>query len=130
MSLIKKALAAGSFALLTAQALAAPTNMVTHNRTSVESNAYIAGTPSIYPTKPHSDKTLNWFLVKLACFGHTDSNNNCEAEIFMNSNQPEKFSLGIMRMNLDTGEITPTRIDKGKYHLQVVKSGEVTLTED
>ncbi len=128
MKKLKSLFLGSTLALITGTALAAPSYLITHNTTDAESNAYIAGRPSIYPTKPHSDKKLNWALVRLACFGHT-SGDKCKAEIFMESNTSHKKSLGFLTMNLKTGEITPRKLQKSGYRIIVNRPGETTISK-
>ncbi|OGV25345.1 MAG: hypothetical protein A3F18_00070 [Legionellales bacterium RIFCSPHIGHO2_12_FULL_37_14] len=108
---------------------AAPTFLLTHNQTDVESNAYIDGTiPSIYPTKPHSDSKVYWNMVRVACHGHT-ANNICTALIKMASNTPNPIDVGYVNLDLTTGEITPKVISNNGYTLTVNGPGETTLTK-
>ena len=52
-------------------AMASPTYLVTHNRTNLESNAFVAGTtPSPTPTRANSNGTVHWAIVRMACYGH------------------------------------------------------------
>lgn len=106
---------------------AAPSVLITHNTTDVESNAYIDGTiPSLYPTKPHSDSRVIWNVVRLACHGHTQ-NNQCLALIRMAPNTPDALDVGYVSLNLITGEITPKELVANGYHLVVNGPAETTL---
>lgn len=108
-------------------ALASPITLVTHNTTDVESNAYIAGTiKSNHPSKAHSDNSVSWVSIKMACFGHT-VNGNCPAMIKMGTNTPNPVDIGMVTMNLVTGEITPKEIRANGYALIVNGPGETTL---
>lgn len=129
MQLLKKLLTVSATTLLMGSAIAAPGSMVTHNDTGHESNAYIAGMPSIYPVKAHDSRSISWYLVRLACWGHTDNDNNCSAEVFMETETNNKVSIGKMSMNLDTGTISPSSLDANGYHLQVEGPGEVRISE-
>jgi hypothetical protein len=110
-------------------AYAAPKQLITHNKTSVESNAFIDGTiPSVYPSKANSDNRVFWASVKLACYGHI-SNNICHALIKMKTNIAESVDLGWMNVNLSTGEILPSSISGNGYRLTVNGPGETTIEE-
>ncbi len=130
MQLLKKLLAVSATTLFIGSAIAAPSSMTTHNQTSHQSNAYIAGSPSIYPVDAGKTKSISWYLVRLACWGHTDKDNNCDAEVFMETETNHKVSIGKMSMNLTTGDINPLGLDAHGYHLVVNGPGEVTITED
>ncbi len=125
---IKKILVAGLSTIACSAVFAAPSSLTTHNQTSHESNAYIAGHASPYPVAAKSDRSISWTMVRLACFGHT-SNNVCAAEVFMETETSNKVSIGHIGMNLSTGEISPSVLDTDKYHLEVNGPGEVTITE-
>lgn len=118
---------AGVGALCLSHAFAMPTQMVTHNKTNVQSNAYVGGIPSIYPANPNSDTKTSWRLVRLACFGHGDP---CKAEVYMETNTNHAVSVGFMSMNLKTGDITPKKISNAGYCITVDGPGEVTLTKE
>ena len=112
---------------------APPRQLITHNRTDVESNAYIAGTsPSRYPTKAHNDSKVIWTEVRMACFGHI-VNGTCSALIRMatgpeDGGQP--IDLGYVSLDMNTGMITPSHISAHGYSLTVNGPGETTLTKD
>ena len=109
---------------------AAPKQLITHNKTSVESNAFIDGSiPSVYPSKANNDNRVFWASVKLACYGRI-SNNICHALIKMKTDTAEPVELGWVSMNLVTGEISPSFLSANGFHLQVNSPGETTLTED
>jgi hypothetical protein len=127
MRILKTILLTGLSTLCFSQAFATPLSMTTHNKTNVDSNAYIGGIPSIYPAKANSDRTISWSLVRLACFGHGDP---CKAEVFMETNTSNPVSIGFMSMNLKTGDITPKKSGKNGYCVTVNGPAEVTLTKE
>ena len=89
-------------------AFAAPKQMVTHNHTDVESNAYIDGViGSQFPTKPYSDNKVFWASVKLACYGHINPQHECRSLVRMATNSDNPVDLGWMTVNLVTGELNP-----------------------
>lgn len=109
---------------------AAPKQLITHNNTDVESNAYIAGiVPSQHPTKPHSEHTVPWAAVRMACFGHT-TNGKCWAIIKMATNTGNPIELGKVTIDLETGEITPAQFSANGYTFASIAPGETLLTQD
>ena len=121
---------------VTGQALAvAPTYMISENKTHAQSNSYIAGKfASPYPTDAGKTKKLFWQLVKVACFGNTKTDpktkhSTCDAEIHMETKQAKHKILGWMKMDLDTGDITPKSLSKYGYTLTVKGPGHVVITE-
>lgn len=120
-----------SASLISSSVFAAPQYLITHNRTNVESDAYVitqGGTiPSGHPTKANSDGQVMWGLVKLICFGNI-VNNSCSALIKMETNTSHPVELGKVTMNLDTGDITPKSLVANGYALTVNNPGEVTLS--
>ena len=116
--------------LIAATAIAAPKHLITHNNTDLESNAFIDGTiPSQHPTKPHSDNKVFWTAVKLACFGHT-VNNRCSALIKMGTNTPNPIDVGVLTMDLNSGDINPKVIKANGYTIIVNGPGETTILKD
>lgn len=125
-----KALALLSAGFISSMAMADPSYLVTHNKTSVESNAFVDGViPSAHPTAAHSDGSVAWPLVRLACFGRT-TNNMCKAIIKMRTNTNNPVELGWVEMNVNTGDIMPKTLSANGYTLQVVGVAEVELLED
>ena len=72
MKLFNKTLIGGAaiaMTLMSSAALAfvpelAPSALVTHNTTANQSNAYINGTASPYPTAAHSDGRVPWMMLR------------------------------------------------------------------
>ena len=121
--------AAGAFSLLTAAAIAAPKQLITHNTTDVESNAFVDGNiPSSHPTKAHSDGKIFWGEVQIACFGHLSPDRKCNALIVMASNTANPIALGTVSMDIDSGDITPKQLSANGYTLIVNGPGETTLS--
>lgn len=119
-----------TLSLYAATALAAPKQLITHNTTDVESNAFVAGTiPSQHPTRPHSDGKVLWTAVKMACFGHT-VNGKCSALIKMATNTGNAKEVGMLIMDINTGEITPQRLSANGYTITVNGPGETTIVKD
>lgn len=114
--------------LFSATALAIPPKqLITHNMTDVESNAYIDGTiPSTHPTKAHSDGKVFWTAVKMACFGHI-TNNKCTALIMMATDTANPVAVGSVSMDLETGDISPKEVRGNGYVVLVNGPGETTL---
>lgn len=117
------------FASLTA--VAGPSLLVVHNETDVESNAFLAGTASPMPTAPQTVARVPWFLVRLACLSQpTGENGTCQAEIKMATNTPNPVSLGLISVDIDSGDILPKEMSSGGYHFTANGPGEITLTQD
>ena len=117
-----------SSALISGAVFAAPQYLITHNRTNVESDAYVDGIiPSGHPTKANSDGKVMWGLVKFVCFGHI-VNNTCSALIKMETHTSHPVELGKVSMNLLTGDISPKSLVANGYAMTVNNPGEVTLT--
>ncbi len=109
---------------------AAPKQLITHNHTNVESNAFINGTiASRHPTKAYSDNKVFWASVKLACYGHI-TNNQCQALVKMASDTATPIDLGWLTVDLVTGDITPKYVAGNGYHLIVDGPGETSLYQD
>ncbi|PJD95711.1 MAG: hypothetical protein CK426_04065 [Legionella sp.] len=130
MKFVLKSLSVLTLSLSTLIAFAAPTHLITHNNTNEESNAYIAGAPSPYPTKAQSTRTVLWNLVRMACYGHTDNTGKCSAVIKMATNTPNPIELGVLSMNLSTGDITPKVLSANGYTFTVTAPGEATITKN
>lgn len=129
MNSFSKTIVALSLGLAASAAIASPKQLVTHNLTNVESNAFVAGTiPSQHPTRPHSDNKLVWSAVRLACFGHV-VNGQCWALIKMATDTATPIELGRVTIDLNTGDITPKQLTAYGYTLTVNGPGETTLTE-
>lgn len=130
MNQIIKNLVASVFVLTTSTAFASPDYLVTHNKTDVESNAYVSGRASNHPTSPHSDGKISWLMVRIACYGHTDAEGRCSAMIKMATNTSHPIELGMVSVHVDTGDILPKQIRNNGYTLTVNGPGETTLTKD
>ncbi len=121
--------ATATLSLFAATAIAVPPKqLITHNRTDVESNAFVAGTiPSQHPTRAHSDGVVFWAAVKMACFGHTNGD-KCSALIKVATNTATPIDIGYVEMDIKTGDITPKQIIANGYTITVDGPGETTIT--
>lgn len=109
---------------------ASPKQLVTHNHTNVDSNAYIDGViASQHPTKANSDNKVFWGSVRIACVGRT-VNNECRALIKMATNTDNPVDLGWAIINLQTGDISPKYMAANGYRFEVNGPGETTLSYD
>ena len=107
-----------------------PKQLITHNTTDVDSNAFIAGTiPSQHPTKAYSDGKVLWASVRMGCFGHV-INGKCSALIKMNINSAHPIELGTVSMDLNTGAITPNELHRNGYAMIVNGPAETTLYKE
>jgi hypothetical protein len=129
MNLLFKSLSAITLSLSAVTTFATPAFLTTYNNTNEESNAYVAGAPSIYPTAAHSKREVYWNLVKLACYGHT-TGKNCPAVVKMATNTANPIEIGTLSMNLDTGDITPKQISNNGYTITVTGLAETTITKN
>jgi len=120
----------GAIGLISSAFAAAPKQLITHNYTHVESNAFIENViASQHPTKAQSDNRVFWASVKLACYGRV-VNNTCKALIKMKTDTAEPIDLGWVSVNLLTGDITPKFLSENGYRLEVNGPGETSLYED
>jgi hypothetical protein len=120
-------IALGLFSLA---AIAAPKQLITHNSTDLESNAFVAGSiPSQHPTKAHSDGKVFWTAVKLACFGHT-VNGQCAALIKMATNTANPIEIGTLQVDVNSGEITPHQLSTNGFTITVNGPGETTISKN
>lgn len=130
MNVVIKFLLFAALGLFSLSTLAAPKQMITHNLTDLESNAFVDGVvPSQHPTRAHSDGKVFWTAVKLACFGHT-INGKCSALIKMGTNLPIPIEIGTLSMDINTGEITPLQLSANGFTITVNGPGETTLTQN
>ncbi|EHL31631.1 hypothetical protein [Legionella drancourtii] len=129
MNLLFKSLSAIALSLSAVTTFASPAYLTTYNNTSEESNAYVAGVPSIYPTPANSKRDVYWNLVKLACYGHT-TGRNCLAVVKMATNTANPIEIGTLSMNLDTGDITPKQLSNNGYTVTVTGIAETTITKN
>lgn len=129
MKKILTTLSAAALTLSFSNIYAAPPKLITHNDTNVDSNAFVAGViPSRHPTKAHTTGKVSWTEVKIACLGHT-VNNKCSALIKMGINSLKEVNLGVVNVDIVTGDIQPKKLSKNGYCLTVNGPGETTLTE-
>jgi len=117
--------------LVSAMAFAVPPRqLITHNTTDLDSNAFVAGTiPSQHPTKAHSDGKVLWTAVRMACYGHVVGG-KCPALIKVGANTPNPIELGMLYMDLTTGIITPSELHANGYVMIVNGPAESTLYQE
>jgi hypothetical protein len=117
--------------LVSAMAFAVPPRqLITHNTTDLDSNAFVAGTiPSQHPTKAHSDGKVLWTAVRMACYGHV-VDGKCPALIKVGTNTPNPIELGMLYMDLTTGTITPSELHANGYVMIVNGPAESTLYQE
>lgn len=130
MKFMLKSLSAITLNLVAATALAVPAYLTTHNNTDLESNAYIAGTiPSPYGTPAHETRNIFWNMVRMACYGHT-TGGKCTALIKVGTNTNNPVDIGLVTLDLDSGDITPKEISNNGYSIRVNGPGEATISKD
>lgn len=111
-------------------ALASPKQLITHNLTDYESNAFVAGlVPSPHPTKPHSDGKVSWTAVRMSCFGHI-IDDKCTAIIKVATETDNPIEIGTVELNVETGEITPKEMHSNGYKVIVNGIAESTVSVD
>ncbi len=129
---MKKILTTITVATLTlsiSNVFAAPQKLITHNKTNVNSNAFVAGIiPSRHATKAHSTGKVIWTEVKIACLSHTIAE-KCAALVKMAVNTPQEVDLGWVTLDIKTGDLQPKTLANNGYCLTVNGPGETTLTE-
>ena len=126
---VLKQLATLGLGLFAATAIAAPKQLITHNTTDAESNAFVAGSiPSQHPTRPHTDGKVFWTAVKMACFGHT-VDGKCNALIKMATNTSNPLEVGTLILDINTGNITPQQLSGNGYTITVNGPGETTISK-
>jgi len=107
-----------------------PRQLITHNTSDLDSNAYVAGTiPSQHPTKAHSDGKVLWASVRMACYGHV-VNGKCPALIKVGANTDHPIELGMLYLDLTTGAITPSELHSNGYAMIVNGPAETTLYQE
>ncbi|WED43713.1 hypothetical protein [Legionella cardiaca] len=129
MNQLLKSLAASALALATTTVLASPAYLLTHNKTNVESNAFVAGTPSPHPTAANSDGKVSWLAVRMACYGHVE-NGRCQAMIKMATNTNNPVEVGMVSLDVETGDILPKQFSGNGYTVTVNGPGEATITKN
>ncbi|MGQ3892648.1 hypothetical protein [Legionella sp. CNM-4043-24] len=129
MNRFKHLTAALTICLGSSAAMASPQYLITHNLTDVESNAFVAGMASPSPSKPNSTNMVSWFIVNMACYGHTVEG-KCPAIIKMATDTSSPIELGTVYLNVESGEITPSRLSANGYTITVNAPGETTITKD
>ena len=129
MKLMLRSLSVITLSLSSIVVFASPQHLITHNKTTEESTAYIANVPSPYPTAAKGSRKVLWNLVRMACYGHT-TGNKCSAVIKMASNTKHPIVLGTVTMDLDSGDITPKVLSANGYTATVTSLGTTIITKD
>ena len=125
---IIKSLATVSLSIACMAAFAKPpAELISHNRVDYPTRAYLGPNLDIpqSPTAAGQDKHVSWISVGMMC-GATP--NNCQAKIAVMSN-PE-IILGVAKLDLQTGEITPKVLSNGPYKMTVVGNAEIEITKN
>lgn len=130
MNKLRNVLTVLTLSLGATAAFASPVQLITHNTTDFESNAFVAGTiASQHPSKPHSDNKVSWVSVRMACYGHI-VNGKCPALIRMATNTASPIDLGMVYMDLNTGDITPKQLTANGFSVIVSGPGETTIVKN
>lgn len=129
MNRFKKLVLGSAMVALTAgSAWAAPSQMVTVNKTAASIFANIAGYQSPDPVKPGETKKRAWLLVKGLC-ATAGQTGKCTADIVAQDSSNNTTTLGQMTMDLESGDITPKKLAAGKYTLTVTGVAQVLITQ-
>lgn len=130
MNFALKGLSVIALGLSASVAMAAPSYLLTHNKTDVESNAYVANKiPSNHPTAAHSDGKVSWTVVRIACYMYA-SNGKCPAMIKMATNTNNPVDIGMVTLDMNSGDIMPKSITANGYTFTANGPGEGTLTKN
>lgn len=129
MTRLAKTLVITALSLSSALSFAVPPSMlISHNKIDVESQAYLGPNLDIpqQPTAPGGVKKVSWVAVRVMCM-NTPKPGICPAKIKVNTTP--HTTLGVVEMNLNTGEITPTVLSKNGYTMTVLNPGEIEFTK-
>ncbi|GGI80283.1 hypothetical protein [Legionella impletisoli] len=129
MSRFTKALIGASLSLAAAASFALPpTELVSHNNTDVSSQAYLGPNLDIpqQPTAPGAVKRVSWVSVRILCM-NTPKPGICPAKIALNTTP--QTTLGVVELNLATGDINPKVLSANGYKMTVIKPGEIAFTK-
>lgn len=127
MNYLKKLVLVGSLTAFTGLAFAAPSKLITANHTqSSDVFAKVAGNPPTDPIKPGTNRERHWGLVRTIC-AMAGQLSNCSAELLVTKNG-QTLSLGVMTMNLSSGQITPDHVELNGFKVQTsLTNGEVHI---
>lgn len=116
--------------LATSLSYATPRQLITHNDTAYQSNAFLGAglnMPSPKPTAANSTNQVFWGIVQVICGKRTGS---CDALIKMKTDTSNPVNIGKLTLNLDTGDITPKVLSHNGFTVTVLGVGETRITED
>ncbi|STX52419.1 Uncharacterised protein [Legionella busanensis] len=115
--------------LFTADLLAAPKAMITHNLTDTTTNAYVDGRAAPQPAWPNETTKVSWTIVKAGCRDHREEG-ICPAMIKMDIDSSSPIVVGTLYIDLETGVITPAKISANGFTVEVNAPGEITVLKD
>lgn len=119
-----------SLSVMVSTTFALPPTLTIHNTTDLESEAYINGNIATHlPSKPRADNIVPWIVVQMACYGRT-VNDICSAMIKMASNTATPLDVGMVYLNMKTGQISPEQVSGNGYTFTSNKIGEATLSKN
>lgn len=102
---------------------AAPKELIIHNMTELESNAFINDSlPSPVPTRAHSINHVPWMMVMMLCAGQSTPEGLCPATIKMATNTMNPITVGNVVLNIKTGEISPSVISGNGFQMTVASN--------
>ncbi|MGQ3889788.1 hypothetical protein ACQUW5_12255 [Legionella sp. CNM-1927-20] len=112
--------------LFTAELLAAPKAMITHNLTDTTTNAYVDGVPAPEPAGPYATTKVPWTIVKIGCSKHKEEG-VCPAVIKMDIDSSSPIIVGTLYVDLESGVIMPAKISANGFTVEVNAPGEITV---
>ncbi|WP_133127040.1 hypothetical protein [Legionella nagasakiensis] len=130
MNRLLKTLAIATLSVTATTVFAAPAQLITHNDTAFQSNAYVGPSLDIaspHPTKAHSTNRVFWGVVQVICGKRTGF---CNALIKMKTDTASPVTVGQVTLNLDTGDITPKSMKANGFTVTVIGPGETRITQD
>ncbi len=115
------------FMLTCAQIFAAPSYYTTHNRSSSETQLSVSETRSYsFKTAAKSSTKIEWWLLQLACYGQTRPH-QCKAVIQAETNSAHPVRIGMLTIDMKSGELFPKYNSNNGYTMSVIGAGEVHI---
>lgn len=130
MNYLKKMIVASAFFALANTAFASPSHLITSNQTNHgKVYAQIGKVKSNDPVAPQTTRNREWSQVKILCMVQ-NMPTNCSAEIIVEHDlSHQRESLGIMSINLSTGELTAKDAHpSAHYTMNIIGNAHVEVT--
>lgn len=108
-------------------AFAEPNYYVTHNSTNVGTTiSILEARPYSFYTAPHSSSKVEWWMLQTGC-NYYLMNSKCKVIIKTETNFPNPVDVGILTMDMRTGELSPKYISTNGYTISVIGAGEIHI---